>query len=69
VAPAGTPKEVVQRLNAEINSIANQAVVKELLATQGLELWPSTSEQFAKQIKLDYEKYGRIVKQANIKFD
>jgi len=69
VAPAGTPKEIIQRLNNEVNAIANLASAKETLATQGLEPWPSTPEQFTRQIKSDYLKYGQIIQKANIKFD
>jgi tripartite-type tricarboxylate transporter receptor subunit TctC len=69
VAPAGTPKEIVQKLNAEITAIAKQPGTREKLAAQGLEPWPSTPDQFAQRIKADYAKYGQIVKKAKITFD
>lgn len=69
VAPAGTPKEIVQKLNAEITAIAKQPATREKLASQGLEPWPSTPEQFAQRIKADHAKYGQIVKKAKVTFD
>jgi len=69
VAPAGTPKEIVQKLNAEITAIAKHPATREKLASQGLEPWPSTPEQFAQRIKADHAKYGQIVKQAKVTFD
>jgi len=69
VAPAGTPKEIVQKLNAEIATIAKQPGTREKLAAQGLEPWSSTPEQFAQRIKADHAKYGQIVKKARISFD
>jgi len=68
-APAGTPKEVVARLNAEINAIVKQPTVREALTAQGLTPWPSTPEQFAQRIKADYAKYGAVVKNSKATFD
>lgn len=69
VAPAGTPKDIVQRLNAEVNAIQQQPAVRERLAAQGLQPWPGAPELFAQRIKADYAKYGKVVRQANITFD
>jgi tripartite-type tricarboxylate transporter receptor subunit TctC len=68
-APAGTPKEIVQRLNAEVDAIARQPDTRDKLAAQGLEPWPSTPEQFAQRIQADYSRYGQIVKRAHISFE
>lgn len=69
VAPAGTPKEVVNRLNAEVLAIARQPATREKLAAQGLEPWPSSPAQFAERIKADYARYGQVVKNAHVTFD
>jgi len=66
IGPAGLPKDVVKRLNAEVASILKDPAVKERLATQGLQAWPSTQEQFMQRIKDDYTKYGKVVRQAGI---
>jgi tripartite-type tricarboxylate transporter receptor subunit TctC len=68
-APAGTPKEVVGRINAEITAINARPDVREALAAQGLVPWPSTPEQFAERIKADYAKYGDVVRNAKVVFE
>lgn len=66
VAPAGTPPEIVKRLNTEIVKILNSAEVKDLLLKQGLDAAPSTPEEMAAEIKADIEKYARVLKAAGI---
>src|SRR5690606_7851207 len=66
---AATPADIVERLNQEINQAAASQQVKDKLATQGLTAWPSTPEAFATQIRSDYDKYGDVVRSANITFD
>ena len=60
--PAGTPKPVIDKLNAEINkAFATQDVVQKLEA-QALDPWTSTPEEFNARLKVDYEKYGKLIK-------
>lgn len=67
LAPAGTPKPVIDRLNAEINKVMKDPqVVKEKLVPQGLDAVGSTPERFAEVIKSDLVKYRKIAKDANI---
>jgi tripartite-type tricarboxylate transporter receptor subunit TctC len=66
VAPAGTPPEIVRRLNTEIVKILNMADVKDLLLKQGLDAAPSTPEEMAAEIKADIDKYARVLKAAGI---
>lgn len=66
---AGTPVEVVTRLNAEIAKAAASPTVKEKLAAQGLDPWPSTPAKFAEQVRTDYEKYGKVVRESGTKFE
>lgn len=66
---AGTPPAIVERLNAEIAKAAASPTVKEKLATQGLAPWPSTPAGFAEQVRIDYEKYGKVVRESGTKFD
>lgn len=63
--PAATPKEIVDRLNAEIVSISNQPDIRERLGAQGLSVSTSTSAEFAKIIATDHARWGRVVKQSN----
>ncbi len=66
---AGTPAEIVSRLNAEIAKAAASPTVKEKLAVQGLEPWASTPAQFAEQLRSDYDKYGKVVRESGTKFE
>jgi tripartite-type tricarboxylate transporter receptor subunit TctC len=66
-APAGTSREIVDRLNAAIGKILSAADMKELWNTQGMEIVPSTPGQFAAQLRFDYERYGKLIKNSGIK--
>ena len=66
VAPAKTPKDVVERLNREIVRALGTPEVKELFAKQGLEPKPSTPEELARTIEREYATWGRVVKEAKI---
>ncbi len=62
VAPAGTPKHVVALLNAEINRAMAMPDVKEKLNAIGLTVVAESPEWFAKVLKSDFDKYGKLVK-------
>ena len=68
VAPAGTPRAIVDRLNREVVKALKMPDVIDRLATQGgNELVGNTPEQFAQVIRSDLKKFAKIVKAANIK--
>ena len=69
LAPAGTPAEVISRINAASAKVLAEPAVRERFAQQGLEVVGGTAEQFARLYREDYEKYGRLVKELNIKID
>ena len=69
VAPAGTPKEIVNQLSQEIARILQLSDVKETLASPGLVPVGSTPEQFADFIARETEKDAKVIKAANIKAD
>jgi tripartite-type tricarboxylate transporter receptor subunit TctC len=69
IGPGKLPQEIVDRLNREIAEIQKLPDVKASLATQGLEVWPSTPAEFAQRLRDDSSKYGKVVKAANIRFD
>jgi tripartite-type tricarboxylate transporter receptor subunit TctC len=67
LAPAGTPKPVVERLNNEVNLIMQQADFRERAAVAGLELYPpATPEVFAAFIKNELARYRETSKALNI---
>lgn len=66
-APPGTPADVVQRLNRELNAIVRAPDVIERLERSGAEPLGSTPEQFAKVIRDEYENWKLVIQRANIK--
>ncbi len=61
MVPAGTPADIIQRLNAEVVRIGNLPDVRERLETQGLTVSTNTPEEYAKLIRADYTRWGRVV--------
>jgi tripartite-type tricarboxylate transporter receptor subunit TctC len=68
-APAGTPKEIISRLNRSIARILKLADVQERLRVSGAEPTPSTPEAFAQLIVQDIATWLKVVKAANIKLE
>ncbi len=69
MAPAGTPRAIVERLNNEITRAANSAELKEAWAKQGAVAMSMTSDEFGRYIREDIEKWARIVKISGAKPD
>lgn len=67
LAPAGTPKAIVSRLNAEILRVLKIPEVKERLENVGFELVGGTPDAFATYIRSEIEKWARVVKASGIK--
>jgi tripartite-type tricarboxylate transporter receptor subunit TctC len=68
-APAGTPKEIVSKLNQALARILKQPDVQERLRAGGAEPTPCTPVEFARLIARDIAKWSRVVKAGNIKID
>jgi tripartite-type tricarboxylate transporter receptor subunit TctC len=66
LAPAGTPKEIVAKLNTAINDALKLADVRARLSGAGIDIQSSTPEQFGMVIKQEIDKWERIVKEAGI---
>ena len=66
LAPAGTPKEVVARLNTAINEALKLDDVRTRLVGAGIDIQSGSPERFADVIKGEVDKWGRIVKEAGI---
>ena len=67
--PAGMPKELVTRLNAEINKALAVPEIRARMDSIGVELVNSTPDQLAKTLHRDTERYDKIIKDLNIKLD
>ena len=69
LAPAGTPADIVKRLNDELRLIGAMPDVRERLRSLGLAATNSTPQQFAEHLRVETEKVARVVKEANIRFE
>jgi len=69
IAPAGTSKEIIDKLSAEIARILALPDVKEKLDSQGFQPFVSTPAAFSALMKADMAKYAKIIKIANIKIE
>lgn len=69
LAPANTPKEIVDKLSAELNAVVTQPDTRERLATLGIVPSGNSPEAFRKQIQADLKKYSEVVKTAGIRVE
>ena len=67
LVPAGTPKEIIARLNSEITQILSAPDMRATLAGQGLDAVTSTPEQFGALMKADLARWAQVVKTAGIR--
>ena len=67
--PANLPKEVVAKLNTDINKALQAADLRKKLRDQGADVAGSTPEQFSKLIREDITRWGKIVKESGAKVD
>ena len=68
-APAGTPREIVAKLHAEVSKLMEAADMKERLAGLGVEAAPSTPEQLASLLRDDLGRWSKIVKESGARID
>jgi len=69
VAPAGTPKEIVELLAREIAKSVARPDVREKLAALGFTPVANTPDEFTARIKLEIDKWGKVVRDANLKIE
>ena len=69
LAPAGTPKDVIARLNAEFNKALQQPELRKKLGDEGADPAGGTPEQFAALIKDEIPRWGKVVKESGAKID
>jgi tripartite-type tricarboxylate transporter receptor subunit TctC len=68
-APKDTPAEVIDKLNREINAIAADSIIKVRLASLGVDPMSMTSGEFRRLIAEETEKWGKVIRDANINAD
>ena len=66
---AGTPKPVIDRLHTELARIVKLPDVQARLASLGGEIGALTTEQFAAFARADYERAGKLIRDAKVKID
>ncbi|PUE40888.1 tripartite tricarboxylate transporter substrate binding protein [Limnohabitans sp. Hippo3] len=69
LAPAKTPRAIVDKLNTELNAVLNDPVVRERLNTLGITASPGGPEKFGRDMARDLSRYAAVVKSANIKVE
>jgi tripartite-type tricarboxylate transporter receptor subunit TctC len=67
LAPAGTPKPIVDRMHAEVLKVLNNKEARERLSAQGMDIVASSSTEFARFIGGEVERWAKVVKDNNIK--
>jgi len=68
-APAATPGAVLAKLHGEIDRILAQPDTRELLLKQGAEAQPLSDTAFRELLKTEYERWGKVIREAKIKVD
>jgi tripartite-type tricarboxylate transporter receptor subunit TctC len=68
-APVGTPKDIIDKLNTEINRAVKDKATQQKLADQGADILGSTSEQFAQYIKTEIGRWAVVVRDSGSKVD
>jgi tripartite-type tricarboxylate transporter receptor subunit TctC len=67
VVPKGVPNPIVQKINTDIISVLKDPIVKEKFETAGLTVLGEGPAQFTKLALSDTERYGKLVRQLNLK--
>lgn len=69
LAPAGTPRDVIAKINASMNRALAAEDVRQRLSSQGFDAAPTTPEEFGAFIASEFQKYSRIIPEAGVKID
>ena len=69
LAPAGTPREIIAKLNSEVVKALADPEVRERLNQQGVTPRGTSAEELGTLTKAQFEKYARLIKEAGIKAD
>lgn len=68
-APAGTPQAILSRMNQEVNALLAQPEVRARMNAAGIDVRGGTAEAFAAEVREDHARYGRLVREFNIRAD
>jgi tripartite-type tricarboxylate transporter receptor subunit TctC len=69
LAPAATPRPIIDKLNAQIGRVLALPEIRERLTSQGMEPFVSTPDAFAALVRADAQKYTDVIRSANIRLE
>jgi tripartite-type tricarboxylate transporter receptor subunit TctC len=69
IAPAGTPRPIIERLNKELRALAESDLVKQRIQAEGGDALTSTPEEYAKDIDQEETKWSTLIKKLNLKVE
>jgi tripartite-type tricarboxylate transporter receptor subunit TctC len=69
IAPAGTPRPIVERLNKELRALAESDLVKQRIQAEGGDAMTSTPEEYAKDIDQEETKWSTLIRKLNLKVE
>ena len=69
IAPPDTPREIVARLNAEISRILATPEMRDKLGNQGADVRTTSPDELAAFIRTEKDKWAKLVKEADVKFE
>jgi tripartite-type tricarboxylate transporter receptor subunit TctC len=69
IAPAGTPRPIIERLNKELRTLAESDLVKQRIQAEGGDAMTSTPEEYAKDIDQEEKKWSTLIKKLNLKVE
>ena len=67
--PTGTPPAVIERINRNVNEVLKMRDIQERMAAAGFEVGATTVPEFSAFVTRDFERYGNVIRQANIRAD
>ena len=67
--PIGTPPALIAQINRNINDVLKMRDIQERMAAAGFEVGATSVPEFAAFVKRDFERYGKVIRQANIRAD
>ncbi|MEQ1774348.1 MAG: tripartite tricarboxylate transporter substrate binding protein [Burkholderiales bacterium] len=67
MAPAGTPRALVLRVNQDVHAVVNDAAMKAQFVSRGLEIALSTPEEFARYIRTEIDRWSKVVRDAGMR--
>jgi tripartite-type tricarboxylate transporter receptor subunit TctC len=69
LAPAGTPRPIIERLNKELRALIETPEVRARIAGDGGDLLPSSPEEYAADIDREDKKWGALIRKLNLKVE